>query len=118
MLRAAVASIVLTLAVGQNAALLCQAWCDPHAAAATGCHHDGATSPRLTGGDHCTDCTFGITAFVREDARRGASAPDAPHAIAVTGFRFAPPPTDIRSCHDRGQQSLLAARPLVIALRV
>jgi hypothetical protein len=117
-LRAAVVSIVLTLAMGQNAALLCQAWCDPHAAAATGCHHDGATSPSLTGSDHCTDCTFGVTAFVREDARRGASAPDAQNTVAVPGFRFAPTPTDIRSCHDPGQQSLLAGRPLVIALRI
>ena len=117
-LRAAAVSIVLTLAMGQHAALLCQAWCDPHAAAATACHHDGATSPSLTGTDHCTDCTFGLAAFVREDARRGPSAPDAQHAVAVAGLRFAPPPTDIRSCHDPGLQSLLASRPLVIALRI
>jgi len=37
--RAAVLSIVLALAVGQNATLLCRVWCDLQAAAASGCHH-------------------------------------------------------------------------------
>ena len=117
--RAAVVLIVLTLAMGQNVVLLClcQVWCDPHGAAATGCHSDRATSPSLTGNDDCTD-TFGAMAFVREDVRRGTCTPDARHAVAIPAFRFAPPPTDIRSGHDPGQPPLLEARPLVTPLRI
>lgn len=115
--RAAVVSIALTLAIGQNAVLLCQAWCDPHEAAATGCHHNTATSPSLTDNDNCTD-TFAAIAFVREDLRRGTSFPDAQHAVLVPAFRFAPPSTDIRSGHDPGQQSPLESRPLVTPLRI
>lgn len=117
MFRAAVALIVLTLAMGQNAVLLCQAWCDPYEAAASGCHSDRATSPSLTGNGNCTD-TFGAIAFVREDVRGGTSTPDAEHAVVIPAFRFAPPPTDIRSGHDPGPQSLLQARPLVTPLRI
>lgn len=117
MFRAAGVLIVLSLAMGQNAVLLCQAWCDPHEAAADGCHSDRALSPSLTGNDHCND-TFGAIAFVREDVRRGTSTPDAPHAVVIPAFRFAPPPTDIRSGHDPGQQSLHEARPLVTPLRI
>jgi hypothetical protein len=111
--------MVLTLAVGQNAALACRIWCEPHQAAATECHHaDGATVPTLTGKDACDDMALGAMTFVREDVRRRASSPDARHAVAVPAFRFAPPPTDLRSGHDPGQQSLPAARPLVIAIRI
>lgn len=115
--RAAVGLIVLTLAMGPSAVLLCQAWCDPHEAAATGCHSDRTTSPSLIGNDNCTD-TFGALAFVREDVRRGTSTPDAPHAVVIPAFRFAPPPTAIRSDHDPGQQSPHEARPLVTPLRI
>jgi hypothetical protein len=115
--RAAVVSIALTLAIGQNAVLLCQAWCDPHEAAASGCHHNTATSPSLTGNDNCTD-TFAAIAFVREDLRRGTSIPDAQHAVVIPAFRFAPPSTEIRSGHDPGQQSPLESRPPVTPLRI
>jgi hypothetical protein len=115
--RAAVVSIALTFAIGQNAVLLCQAWCDSREAAATGCHHNTAASPSLTGNDHCTD-TFAASAVVREDLRRGTSIPDAQHAVVIPAFRFAPPSTDIRSGHDPGQPSPLESRPLVTPLRI
>jgi hypothetical protein len=44
--RAALVSVVLTLATGPNAGLLCTAWCVD--ATSTGCpHQDSTTSPRL-----------------------------------------------------------------------
>lgn len=117
--RAAVLSIALTLAAGQNAALLCKVWCHPSRAAGTSCEHqDQTTTPSATGDDNCANVADGAFAIVRENVGRGASAPDPEHALAIPGFRFAPPPTDIRSGHDPGQQSRLAARPLVIALRI
>jgi hypothetical protein len=116
--RSAVVAIALTLSVGQNAALLCRTWCDPHEAVASGCHTQAATtSPTMLGNDNCTDLTLGAPAFVREDLRRGASAPDAQHAVLVPGYQFAPPPSDTRSGHDPGQQPVLEGRPLVIPLR-
>lgn len=117
MFRAAVILIVLTLAMGQNAVLLCQAWCDPREAAATGCHSDSTPSPSLAGNDTCTD-TLGAIAFVREDVRGGTSAPDAPHAVVIPAFQFARPPTAIRGGDDPRHQSLLEARPLVTPLRI
>jgi hypothetical protein len=117
--RAAVFSIVLTLAVGQNAALLCKAWCYPHAATAAACRHqDPTTSPSVTGTDNCNNVAVSAIAFVREDARRIASAPDAQNALVVPRFRFAPPPTDSRSGYESGRLLLHAERPLVIALRI
>jgi hypothetical protein len=115
--RATVVSIALTLAIGQNAVLLCQAWCDPHEAADTGCHHTTASSSSLTGNDDCTDAVAAL-AVVREDLRRGTTMPDARHAVVVPAFRFAPPSTDLRSGHDPGQPSPRESRPLVISLRI
>lgn len=116
--RAAVLSFALTLAVGQNAGPLCKVWCHP-SEATTGCEHpDQTTSASVTGDDNCMNVTLRAIAVVREDLRRGESAPDTQHAVTIPSFRFAPPLTDIRSDHGPGQPSRLAALPLVIALRI
>jgi hypothetical protein len=117
--RAAALLIVLTLAVGQNAALLCSVRCGPHEAAITGCHHEEqATFPSVTGNDYCNHVALDGSAFVREDVRRCTSAPDAPHTVAVPVFQLTPPSADIRPGHETGQQSLLEARPLFTPLRI
>jgi hypothetical protein len=69
-------------------------------------------------GDNCNNVAVGAMAFVREDLRRTASAPDAQNALVVPRFGFAPPPTDSRSGYQSGRQLLLEERPLVIALRI
>lgn len=117
--RAALFSIVLTLAVGQNAGLLCKVWCYPHHAASSGCRaQDSTTSPSVRADDSCNNVVFGAVAFVREDGRLTASAPDALNALVVPRFRFAPPPTDSRSGYLSGHLLLFEERPLVIALRI
>ena len=117
--RAAVFSIVLTLAVGQNAALLCKAWCYPHEAPAAGCrHHEPTTSATVNGNDNCSGATFGAIAFVREDARRTASAQDAQNGLAVPRFRFVPSHSNSPFGYESGQPPPLQARPLAIALRI
>ena len=74
--RAALVSVVLTLAIGQNAGLLCKAWC--HDATSTGCpHRDSTTSSSVRADDNCTTVAAGAVTFVREDGRRTAPAPDA-----------------------------------------
>jgi hypothetical protein len=115
--RAALFSIVLTLAVGQNASLLCQVWCPDTTSA--GCpHQDSATSPSVNADDNCRSAVLGAVAFVREDARRAAAGPDAQNALVVPRFRMAPSPTDLRPGFESGQWRPLEERLLVITLRI
>jgi len=117
--RAAVVSIVLTLAVGQNTGLLCSVWCHPPEAATGACeyqHH--ATSPSVTGDDSCPQLRAGATTFVREDLRRGASAPDVQHNVVVRGFDFAPPPMHPTFGRRLAHQTRPQASPLILALRI
>ena len=117
--RAAVLSIVLTLAVGQNGALLCKIWCEPHEAATNACHHENAsTSPRMARNDTCGSVVLNAAPFVREVVRRGVSAADARHAVVVACDRHAAPATGTRFGDESGQPLPLEARPLVIALRI
>jgi hypothetical protein len=116
--RATLFSIVLTLAVGQNAALLCKVWCYPPDATSAECNHqDSTTPPSVRGDDKCNNVAAGAVVFVRQDGRRTASAPDAQNAVIVPRFRFVPPPTDSRSRYDSRRQLLLEERPL-IGLRI
>jgi hypothetical protein len=115
--RASLFSIVLTLAVGQNASLLRQLWCPDTTSA--GCpHQDSATSPTVNAADNCRSAVRGAVAFVREDARRAAAGADAQNAIVVPRFRMAPSPTDLRPGFESGQRRPPEERPLVITLRV
>jgi hypothetical protein len=117
--RAALFSIVLTMAVGQDAALLCKAWCYLPQDLALGCQHqDATTSPTMNADDNCRNLAVGAIAFVREDARRGATAPDTQNALVIPRFRFAPALSDSRSGYESGSQLQLKAQPRVTALRI
>ena len=117
--RAALFSIVLTMAVGQDAALLCKAWCYLPQDLALGCQHqDATTSPTMNADDNCRNLAVGAIAFVREDARRGATAPDTQNALVIPRFRFAPALSDSRSGYESGPQLQLKAQPRVTALRI
>ena len=117
MFQAVAFSIVLTLAVGQNAALLCNVWCYPHEAAATVCHHqDAAESPSVTGGDHCNNVV--LPAFLREDVRPRVSAPDVQHARVVRRFELASVLSDVRGRYEPGRDGSPQQRPLAITLRI
>jgi hypothetical protein len=117
--RAAVVSIVLTLAVGQDTALVCSVWCHPPEAAPGVCEHQHQLTPlSVTGNDSCTQLAAGATVFVREDVRRGASAPDAKHGVVVAGFQFVPPPAHSMSGIKLRQETPLRASPFILALRI
>ena len=119
MFRAALFSIVLTMAVGQDAALLCKAWCYQPEASAIACRHpDATTSPTVSADDSCRSLAVDTIAFVPEDARRGAAAPDTQNALVIPRFPFAPSLADSRSGYESGAQSQFEARPLVTALRI
>ena len=114
--RASVFSIVLTLAIGQNAGLLCTVWCPD--ATSTACPHQGSTtSPSVRADDTC-NVVVGAVAFVREDGRRTAPGPDLQNALVVLRFRFVAPPIDPRPGYESGRRLLLEERPLGIALRI
>jgi hypothetical protein len=115
--RAALFSIVLTLAFGQNASLLCKVWCPDTTSA--GCpHQDSTTSPSVSAHDNCRSDVGGAVAFVREDARRSAAAPDAQNALAVPRFLLALSQIDLGSGFESGRRPLLEERPLRTALRI
>jgi hypothetical protein len=121
--RTALFSIVLTLAVGQYATLLCTVWC--HDATSAGCPHQDSTTSRdltasagMSADDNCGSAFVGAVAFVREDAPRTAAAPDAQNALIVPRFRLAPSPTDLRPGFESGKRQPLEERPLVITLRI
>ena len=117
MFRAALFSVVLTLAIGQNAGLLCKGWC-PDATSKSCPHQESTTSPSMRADDTCTNVVVGAVAFVLEDGRRTAPGPDAQHGLVVLRFRFVAPPTDPRPGYESRRWLLVEERPLVIALRI
>jgi len=117
--RAVLLSIVLSLAVGQNVALLCRAWCNAHVAAASGCHHeDSSTTPTVAGDESCDNVAVAATAVLREDVRRSVSSQDANHAIPVPRYQLAQFTIDTRQNQEAGRRWLLENRPLSTALRI
>jgi hypothetical protein len=116
--RAALVSIVLTLALGPNAALLCGTWCHSGAGMVGACQHQTeATTPGVSADDECA-VNGNPTLFVREDGRRSASTPDIEATVATARFAFTPPTTGILSAYAPDGRLLLELRPLVLALRI
>ena len=121
MFRTVVLWIVVTLTVGQNAALLCRTWCEAHAPAASACHHsDPAPSTRVSAGDDCCKAVLSTstTMFLREDVRLGVSSADSVYAIAVVRYQPAHSTIDVRPDQSPGRDWSLGTRPLPTALRL
>ena len=119
MVRGAVLSIVLTLAIGPNAPLLCRIWCHPQADAATGCPRmDPTTSPSVAGDPRCDQAVLSAAAVLPEEVRRVVSAPDTAHAIQVTRYQLASSATDSLPRHERRRAWSVEKRPLSTALRI
>lgn len=117
--RAAVLSIVLTLAIGPNAAPLCSVWCHPEEANTSACQHQNATtSPRVTGEDSCRTAPASSIAFVREEAKRGSPTSISQQAFAIPLSRFGPPPTHATRAHEATPSLNAITSPLLIALRI
>jgi hypothetical protein len=116
--RAAILSIVLTLAAGPNTALLCNAWCHPGEHMGNGCEYKRqSASPMVTSNEDCKEAIVGAMAFVREEGQR-ISAPDVQSAAVVPRFAFTPSVPQTRSGYEPGGRRLLEARPLVLALQI
>ena len=145
MLRTVALSIVLTLAVGPEAALLCKVWCHPQVAGAGACNHglvaaganashhgepaasgtsgdvEGSAAPSVVWDDACPYCDrVGLIAvqFLREDGRRSVSALDSLETILVSRYQFAPSTTHSRPQHEPWREWSLEERHLPSVLRV
>ena len=119
MFRAALVSVVLTLTLGQNAALLCVVWCHPQHGVNSACEAQvPTTSPSVTANESCAPVATGQTAFVREEGRKLASASVGHQGIVVAPLRFVAPPSFSAHSLEDAQSAALKARPLVLALRI
>jgi hypothetical protein len=114
--RAALVSVVLTLAIGQNAGLVCKLWC--HDATSTECPHQDSASPSVRADGNCTTVAVAAVTFVPEDGQRTASSPDAQTAGGALRFQFLAPPPDPLRGDESGRLLLLEQRPPAIPLRI
>ena len=118
MFRTVLLSIVLTLAAGQDGALLCDVWCLAGEMTGSPCEHQTSTAaPQLSANDNCA-VSGTANVFVREDARRSASTSTAQSAVCVPQFAFTPASSTSLSGHEAAGRRLLDLRPIVLALRI
>lgn len=119
MFRAALVSIVFSLALGQSVAVLCRTWCDAHVAGASECHHKNSSStPSVAGDEHCDNVVVAATAVLREDVRRDVSAQVTDQAITVRRYLFAQRTIGARTGEAAWRARSLEKRPLSTALRI
>ena len=111
----------MTLAVGQNTALLCSTWCDAHAAGASACHHpDPTPATSVNAGDDCCKAALSTstTTFLREDVRLGVSPADSVYAIPAASDLPDQSTIDARLGRSLRRDWSLEKRPLPTALRL
>ena len=95
MVRAAVLSIALVVAVGPSLPTLCKAWCATQAAD-TGCRHgDEGSTTRVEKSNSCQDQVL-VATTLKEDSRRPV-APDDVTAWADTRSTLRAHLSDLRS---------------------
>lgn len=117
--RATVLSVVILFAAGPSASVLCQASCDPRAAAASGCRHgDNSTATQVSGSAACQDMAFGITALLKEDVRRGALTGVGGAALLGTTFVFVATPSRLHPVLGAERGTSHQKRPLSTPLRI
>jgi len=117
-IRAAALLIVLVLAGDAPLGAFCKAWCNPEAAAASGCHPtDEIGVSHLAGDDDCDDASSELAAVLPEDGRRDVAAlgvSAGPDSLRL----HAPRPTRLQmSAGPHGQQVSLN-RPRSTNLRI
>jgi hypothetical protein len=112
--HAAVVAIVLSLAIGQGASVLCRAGCDD-ALPASGCHHKNTSAPRsVKSNDDCGQVGTESAVLVREDLRQDRPYQAAQHVVVIPSDEF---PSSMGDALAR-RGSSLEPPPLMIALRI
>ena len=118
MFRAALLSIVLTLAAGQNAAaLLCDVWCHSVEGMAGACEQQGGTTSPAVAASDC-NVNGSVIVFVREEAPRSSSVPTVDSGVFVPPFASTPPASGSLSRYEAAGGRRLELRPLVLSLRI
>jgi hypothetical protein len=118
-LRAALVSIVFTLTVGQNAAVLCRAWCDGQGAPASECHQTSAADGlSVTADEHCGEVVAAAAAALPEDVRRDMSSADSDQAISIPRHQLPQLTIDQRRRQESRREPSLEGRPLTTILRI
>ena len=118
MFRVAVLSIVLAMTGTPTATLLCRTWCDPSAAAASGCPHERLATFIIVAGQHgCRNTVLSATSIVQEDVRRTLS-PDREYALPLSRYELNPSTVDTRHRAGADRERSLDYRPLTTALRI
>ena len=116
--RATVLSIVLVFAAGPSASLFCKAWCDPHEAAASGCHHQESGSvASVADDDSCLDSIQGSAILTKEDLRL-ASTQDLGNVTAIAQPPLAPAAISLRAAGNQRRAPSDLKRPLTTPLRI
>lgn len=119
MYRTALRAIVLTLAVGPTAMLLCSPWCDTQMIAATVCHdEDDSASVRLTSHGGCDTLGPDVAASLPEEVRRGVAASAGADALPVAPDRPASSNSGTRRRNAAAGQSPFGCRHLSLVLRI
>lgn len=119
MLRAIILSIALTLAMGPDAAIVCQALCAPQADVANPCDHDGTSPLQIAAGDDCCDHLMAGGASSQFPAmRRDTSLPSGDLAVPVLRDALARSATTDHLGDEPGRRPSPAHRPLLTILRI
>jgi hypothetical protein len=117
--RTVLLSIVFSLAVGQDLALLCRTWCDGHAVGAIECYHKNSSRmPSVAASENCDNLVVAATAVLREDVRRDASSRNGNQAIPVPRYQLAQLTIDAGAGQEPWREWSLEKRPLSTALRI
>ena len=117
--RAALFSIVLTLASGADTSLYCALWCHSVEGMAGGCEHYGKmmTAPRLVSVSDCSG-TSNPAVFVGEATPRSRSAPHFQSAVVPPPLLLTPFAALGLSRREVWRPPPLDFRPTVLALRI
>jgi hypothetical protein len=112
--RTALFSIVFSLAAGQDVSVLCRAWCDAPAAAASNCHETDNTSLTVVLGEGCDQAVAAVGVL-----RQEALSADAQQAIPVARYQLAQLTIDASAADARWRRGcFLDKRPLATTLRI
>lgn len=117
-MRALVHSLVLIVAIGPSTATLCRVVCDRHSGTVACIHEHQHAAARISSGDECADAGISFTAFIREDARRGAPASHEDVLIAAARFPVPPLTASLTIAEQPWNGWSLDSRPLSTALRI
>jgi hypothetical protein len=121
MVHAILFTLVLTIAAGQSASLLCVSWCVPQAdLAAAGCHDHAlpSTSTSVAPVHTCDDPGNAPEAVVPDDGRRHVQAPASVHVVPAFEHHVALVTHVGDVGHWATPQPARANRPLVTTLRI